>query len=325
MSYKTIPGALGLLAPIKNLLENPGVAEIIVNQPGQVVFEQEGVFHTIKVEAFNKKLLGHLFQLIARESHQLIDVEHPLLSANLSNGLRIQLVLPPTAVNYTFSLRKQSVTQLSLDDYQRQGLFKLKSSSNNKANSLLLDLYRKNNYLSFIKLAIKLKKNIVISGGTSTGKTTFLNACLQEIDNKERLVLIEDVREMFTPHANQVQLLTSKGGQGKASISIQELIQCSLRLRPDRIICGEIRGKEIIDFISACSTGHPGSMTTIHANSPQGAFARMMQLYKLNHVSAMTDENILSEIRQVVDIIIQLSRGPGGRFISDIFFCDSNN
>ncbi len=117
-----------------------------------------------------------------------------------------------------------------------------------------------------------------------------------------------------------MQLLASKHAQGSAKINMQDLVQCCLRLRPDRIIMGEIRGREILDFISACSTGHEGSLTTIHANSPRIAFMRMTQMYKLNNVPAMSDEDILRELKEVIDIIIQVEKTADGRIAKSIYY-----
>jgi type IV secretion system protein VirB11 len=319
MSFQTTPGALGLLSPIAELLNDPQVSEIMLNQPGEVFYEKHGVFYQMLVPDFSSYLLEHLFQLIAFESQQALSDKQPMLSANLLNTCRIQLVLPPTALFHCFALRKQSIEPLSLKDYYERGMFCLAANPlHDKAS--LAQLYSNSDKYEFLLEAIRQKLNIVISGGTSTGKTTFLNACLNQIPHEERIIVIEDVREVSVPHLNHLRLLASKGEQGSAKISIQDLVQCSLRLRPDRIICGEIRGKEIIDFIAACSTGHPGSMTTIHANSPLGAFSRMIQLYKLNHVTAMTDAEILKEIQSVVDVVVQLSRSPRGRFISEVYY-----
>ena len=160
----------------------------------------------------------------------------------------------------------------------------------------------------------------MISGGTSSGKTTFLNACLRHIPIDERILLLEDVREIDTPHPNQVSLLASKGDQGLSKISMQDLVQCCLRLRPDRIIVGEIRGKEVLDFLGACSTGHEGSLTSIHANNPRVALMRMTQLYKQNNVPSMSDQDIMREINEVVDIIVQVGKGTKGRLVQSVYY-----
>ena len=122
-----------------------------------------------------------------------------------------------------------------------------------------------------------------------------------------------------------MQLVASKGEQGEAKITMQDLVQCCLRLRPDRIIMGEIRGKEILDFISACSTGHEGSISTIHANSPKIALMRMTQLYKLNNVPSMTEADIMRELMQVIDVIIQVNKTKAGRQVQEIYYRDGNS
>ena len=188
----------------------------------------------------------------------------------------------------------------------------------------LVSLYHEGAWHAFIQSAILAKKNIVISGGTSSGKTTYLNACLAHIPLGDRIIVLEDTREIETAHPNQVQLLASKGDQGIAKVSMQDLVQACLRLRPDRIIMGEIRGKEIMDFVSACSTGHEGSITTIHANNPRVAFMRMTQMYKLNNVPSMTDADIFRELNEVIDIVIQLSKTAEGRIADSIYYKHAN-
>ncbi len=176
------------------------------------------------------------------------------------------------------------------------------------------DLFIGKKWKKFIENAIQFKKNIIISGGTSTGKTTFLNTCLNQINKNERIITIEDSREVLTHHPNQVNLISS------SDISMQDLLQTSLRLRPDRIIVGEIRGKEVLNFLSACSTGHSGSITSLHATNPRVAFMRMSQMYKLNNVPSMSEEDINKELHEVVDVIIQLKKDSTGRCIESIYF-----
>ncbi len=273
------------------------------------------------MKTLTETYLVRLFQLIANENQQSLNQKKPLLSANLTTGERVQLCLPPVSQYPTLSIRKQSVKNWNLSDYQKQGFFDCVNTTNdNKVNQQLKKLYQLGDWLAFITLAIESKKNIVVSGGTSSGKTTFLNTCLQLIGSNERLLILEDTRELRAPQDNRVNLLAFKGNQGVNQVNMQDLIQCCLRLRPDRIIMGEIRGKEMLDFISACSTGHEGSLTSLHANSPELAFARMAQLIKLNNLPAMTDTEILNSIKQVIDIIIQLKKTPTGRKITAIYF-----
>lgn len=318
-----------LLQPLLPWLDSPMVSEILINKPHEVYIEENGALFSHEVKAYDERSLDAFFQLIANENQQEINSEKPLLSGSLLGDLRVQLVLPPTAGHYTLSIRRKVLTNTTLDAYQNRDFYQKTLAS--VANPLSLKdlseeeqhlkvLYEGQNWHQFIKSAIAARKNIVISGGTSSGKTTYLNACLQEIPQAERIITLEDTREIDTLHPNQVNLLAPKGGQGQAKINMQDLVQCCLRLRPDRIIMGEIRGKEILDFIAACSTGHEGSFTTIHANNPRLAFMRMVQLYKLNPVSAMTDQEILRELQEVVDIIVQLIKTPNGRKVQSIYY-----
>ena len=313
------PNAAGLLAPLKDWLSDPAVSELMINQPQQVYIEKYGEITWHSVPELTEYHVLLLCQLIANESQQQLNQQYPLLSAALYDGSRVQIALPPTALYPTLSIRRQVLQQATLTDYEGSGFYN-HVDSGSKDNCELTPLYQQKHWSRFVTKAIELKKNIVVSGGTSSGKTTFLNACLQHIPTAERIILLEDTREIRLSQPNHVSLLSSKGQQGLSSITMQDLVQCSLRLRPDRIIIGEIRGMEIIDFISACSTGHEGSLTSIHANNPKAALMRMVQLYKLNNVPSMTDKDILREINSVVDIIVQLEKTSAGRQLHSVYF-----
>ena len=328
MASKTFfkPGSMGLLQPIHCFLDDPDVSEILLNQPGEVWVEKGTVLTHYPLPDFHQGHLDSLFQLIANETTQRLSKTHPLLSGNLPDGSRIQLVLPPTAKHHTFSIRRKVVRSFSLDYYQDNGFFDQvvgtagHQGMGGDSDTELLTLYHQSRWPEFLKLAIKARKNIVVSGGTSSGKTTFLNACLKEVNADCRMIVLEDTREIEAPHMNQVQLLASKGGQGEAKVSMQALVQCCLRLRPDRILVGEVRGAEIADFVAACSTGHEGSFTSLHANNTHLAFSRMVQMYKFNHVPSMTDKDILNELKNAIDIIIQLRKTDHGRKITEIWY-----
>jgi type IV secretion system protein VirB11 len=188
-------------------------------------------------------------------------------------------------------------------------------------NAVLSDLIQKNNIREFLQKAILAKKNIIVSGGTSTGKTTFTNAALLSIPREERLITVEDAREIQLPqHPNKVHLLSSKGAQGRAKVTTQDLIEACLRLRPDRIIVGELRGAEAFSFLRAINTGHPGSISTLHADTPTMALEQI-KLMVMQAGLGMPPEEIKNYILAVIDIVIQLKRGDGGkRYISEIYF-----
>jgi type IV secretion system protein VirB11 len=329
MSVKFAPGSEGLLSILGEWFEDNTVSEILINQPEEIWIESKGQMQRHAVPYLSVSLLRDLCQLIANENGQRLTLSMPLLSGTLQDGSRVQIVLPPTAKHYTLSIRRQVVRSMNLDDYRRQQFYQQAKPfylSNTLWSQLpeeekeLVKLYQAQHWDSFIRLAIFLKKNIVISGGTSSGKTTFLNACLQYIPLNERILILEDAREVVIPHPNQVQLLASKGEQGLAKVDMQQLVQCCLRLRPDRIIMGEIRGKEVLDFVGACSTGHEGSITSIHANNPRVAFMRMTQMYKQNNVPSMSDEDILRELHEVVDVIVQIAKTSEGRIVQSVYY-----
>lgn len=323
------PSATGLLTPLNPWLQDTRVSEILLNRPGEVYVEKEGDLKRFEVPELNERTVKTLFQLIANENAQELSDKKPLLSASLQDGSRVQIVLPPTATALTLSIRRKVARNFSLEDYEALDFYEQAESFDvdgdpfsqlSAQDKALVKLYQGQRWSDFIRRAIEAKKNIVISGGTSSGKTTYLNACLRHIPRHERILLLEDAREIDIPHPNQVSLLSSKGDQGLASISMQALVQCCLRLRPDRIIIGEIRGKEVLDFLGACSTGHAGSLTSIHANNPRVAFMRMTQLYKQNDVPSMSDQDILREINEVVDVIVQVAKMPRGRSVQSIYY-----
>lgn len=315
-----------LLKPIDVLLNDVAVSEIILNQPGVVFYEIKNQFYRFSVPIFTSHYLKQLFQLIANENQQVLSSDRPLLSGVLKGGSRIQLVIPPVSDSCSFSIRKKRDDFFSFDELNAAGYF---SKLNEEAEAYsytsdsLLTYYKNQQWLSFIKAALVLKKNIVISGATSSGKTTFLNACLKALPLSERLIILEDTAELSVSHENYLRLLAFKGNQSTSAVTMQDLLQCSLRLRPDRIIVGEVRGKELLDFISASLTGHGGAITSIHADSPETAFTRMCQMYKLNVLPAMTDQDIYREIKQAVDIVIQLKRTTDRRHIESVYYRDA--
>ncbi|MDF1796459.1 MAG: P-type DNA transfer ATPase VirB11 [Coxiellaceae bacterium] len=314
------PNAHGLLSPLSVWLNDPLVSELMINKPQQVYIEKKNVITAHGISEMTERHLVMLCQLIANESQQQLNQQYPLLSATLRDGSRVQIVLPPIAQYPTLAIRRQVISKATLAEYENLNFYTDIKKNVCDSNLLLKDLYQQKRWPDFIKAAIESKKNIVISGGTSSGKTTFLNSCLRHIPLTERIIVLEDTREIFLSQPNHVCLLSSKGQQGKSNISMQDLVQCSLRLRPDRIIVGEIRGSEICDFIAACSTGHDGCLTSVHANNPKAAIMRMLQLYKLNNVPSMTDRDILREINSVVDVVIQLEKTSTGRRLQDIHF-----
>jgi type IV secretion system protein VirB11 len=313
------------LNPFKILFAEDGVNEIMVNRPQEVWIEKRGEQRMEVMPELDFEHLMGLGRLVAQSTEQTISEEKPLLSATLPNGYRIQVVFPPACEPgcVALSIRKGSGIQLTLDDYDKMGAFATAATSDveDPNNAILSDYIKTNNIKEFLHTAILCKKNIIISGGTSTGKTTFTNAALLAIPSHERLITVEDAREIQLPnHPNQVHLLASKGGQGRAKVTTQDLIEACLRLRPDRIIVGELRGAEAFSFLRAINTGHPGSISTLHADAPAMALEQL-KLMVMQAGLGMPPDEIKNYIFAVIDIVVQLKRGDGGRrYISEVYF-----
>lgn len=318
------------LVPFHAIFSEEGVAEISVNKPEEVWVEKYGDMRMEKITELDLEHLKNLARLIAQSTDQTISEETPLLSATLPNGYRVQVVFPPACENTTvaLSIRKVASMSLTLDDYEKKGAFSSTSTGTvtNPHDAQLLEFLKNNKIKDFLKLAVKIKKNIIISGGTSSGKTTFANAALLEIPTTDRLITCEDAREIQLPnHPNRVHLLASKGGQGIAKVTMQDLIEACLRLRPDRIIIGELRGAEAFSFLRAVNTGHPGSISTLHADSPEMAIEQL-KLMVMQAGLGMPPNEIKSYITSVIDIIVQLKRGEKGvRYVSEVYFKSDPN
>ena len=334
MSLVYAPGSKGLLEPIAHWFHDPEVSEIMLNKPYEIFIEKNGLMQVDSIPVFSPYHVSNLFQLIANENGKILNSAHPIMSGSLYDGSRVQLVISPVCQDGVMSIRKKVKSCFSLNDYACTDFYSsivtdchnashIKSASLN--DQLLLRLYHARDWDSFIRHSILFKKNIIVSGGTSSGKTTFLQACLCSVPIHERIIILEDTREIELPHANQVSLLAQESDQCQSTVTMQQLIRCTLRLRPDRIIIGELRGKEVLDYIDACISGHPGSISSIHADSPRHALMRMVHLYKQNTLNAMTDHAIYQEISSAVDIIIQLIKSPQGRVVSSIYFKLAHN
>lgn len=313
------------LLPFHGIFAEDGVSEVSINEPGEVWVERRGEMLHKKIPELDLEHLKSLARLVAQSTDQMVSEEHPLLSATLPNGYRIQIVFPPSCEpgKLALSIRKKSSMNFTLDKYEEMGAFSQTSTgeTKNPADKMLMNYLAKNEIKNFLSTAVKAKKNIIISGGTSTGKTTFTNAALLAIPTDERLISCEDAREIDLPnHPNKLHLLASKGGQGLAKVTTQDLIEACLRLRPDRIIVGEIRGSEAFSFLRAINTGHPGSISTVHADAPMMAIEQLKMMVMQAGLGLPPSE-VRAYIVSVVDIIVQLKRADKGvRYVSEIYF-----
>ncbi len=299
------------LAPFREWLERDTVTEILVNRPGELWIEDAAQPGMQRIERadIDDKLIQRLAEQVARISHQGINREHPLLGATLPDGARIQFCGPPaTRQHWALAIRRHRRLDLPLDAYDAGPL-------NARPQIALPDPVQQP--VAFLRAAIRARKTILISGGTSTGKTTFLNAMLAEIPREERVVLVEDTPELKFPGANGVGLVAVKGELGEAKVTSNELLQSALRLRPDRIVLGELRGGESVSFLRAINTGHPGSFSTIHANSLKGALEQLSLMVMQTGIG-LTRSDTIAYAASVIDVIVQLDRSEGRRGISAI-------
>jgi type IV secretion system protein VirB11 len=250
----------------------------------------------------------------------VINREHPLLSASLPDGSRVQIALPSaTRGDVAIAIRKYVVNDLGIDDYAQAGAFDGLSThaQPEPAQARLKALHQKGDFAGLLKLAVTERCNIFISGGTSSGKTTFLNALLKQVNSAERLILIEDTPELKITHENAIGLIASRSVLGEAVITMEDLLNASLRMRPDRIVLGELRGAEAFTFLRVVNTGHPGSMTTIHADSPERAIEQLILLV-LESGTHLDRESIAHYVRSSIDVYIQLGRDQGRRVVTAI-------
>jgi type IV secretion system protein VirB11 len=325
----TRPGGVYLdayLRPLATWLQQPDVTDILINAPGEVWVETlQGPAVRCAAPELTDTALWRLAAQIAAAAHQGLNREHPLLSATLPDGARVQIVAPPaTRGAMAIAIRKHVVNDLTLDDYAASGAFdqarRVNLDERSAVDNALQDLLDQGRIAQFLRTAVGARKNIVVSGGTSTGKTTFLNALAKEIAAHERLILIEDAPEVKLAHENAVGLIAVRGALGEASVTVDDLLQATLRMRPDRIILGELRGAEAYSFLRAVNSGHPGSITTVHADSPSAALDQIA-LMVLQGGANLRRTEIVAYVQGVVDIAIQLSRNDAGqRIVSDIGF-----
>jgi type IV secretion system protein VirB11 len=311
------------LAPLTGMLARPDVTDIYVNRPGELWVETSGgAIERHDAPALDEATLARLARQIAALSHQGISREHPLLSATLPDGARVQVVAPPaTRGPLALAIRKHVSPDLKLDDYVAAGAFAetrgREGMDRSQVDRSLSAQLAAGDIAGMLAAAVRARKNILVSGGTSSGKTTFLNALIREIPGEERLILIEDTPELFVAHANVVGLLAARSALGEAEVSANDLLGASLRMRPDRIILGELRGPEAFAFLRAINTGHPGSMTTVHADSAERAIEQIV-LLALQAGTQLNREDIRHYISHTVDVFVQLDRIAGRRRVAEV-------
>ncbi len=313
------------LAPLAPWLSRPDVTDVLINRPGEVWIETNGGGMSREpAEQLTEVALQRLARQIAAASHQGVNREQPLLSATLPDGARVQVAAPPaTRGGLIMAVRKHVLSDMSLDELAADGLFETAARSDPgrdaAADGALEALLDAGDMMGFLRGAVARRKTIVISGGTGSGKTTLLNALVKEIPRSERLLVIEDAPEVRMDHPNAVGLISVRGELGEAQVDTDSLLAAALRLRPDRILLGELRGKEAFAFMRAVNSGHPGSITTIHADSPSGALDQISLLALTSGVDLGWDK-VQAYVSRVVDVVVQLDRTGGARRLSEVLF-----
>ena len=334
-----------LLGPLMSFLDGEGVTEVCVNRPGEVFVEAEASWKRFEAPQLTMDRCMRLANAIATFAEQEISPNKPILSAMLPGGERVQVLLAPVIDNETaiFSIRKPSSTIRSLADYEDEGAFSRFTWAeslqlSNRRGDLapldreLLEALEQRRLGDFLRLAVRERKNIAVVGETGSGKTTLMKTLCQSIPKAERLITIEDVRELMIPdHPNRVHLLYSKGQQGVAEVTPADLIASAMRMKPDRVLLAELRGSEAFDYLKLLTTGHAGSITSYHAESSALATERYVFMAKEHAHAAIYDPPTLKRlIALTIDVIMHVaarnvydSTGEPickDRYVSDLIF-----
>ena len=283
------------LGPLEPLLKDPTIADILVNGHNQVFVERFGILEPTPVRFKDEKHLLRIIQKIVSAVGRRIDESSPMVDARLADGSRVNAVVPPLAIDGSIlSIRKFARVPISMER-----LIEIGSVAPQMAQIL--------------EAIVASKRNVLISGGTGTGKTTLLNAMSAFIDDRERIVTIEDSAELQLQQRHVVRLETRPPNiEGKGEVAQRDLVKNALRMRPDRIILGEVRAGEAFDMLQAMNTGHDGSMTTVHANSPRDALTRVEQMIGMSGID-IPARYARSQMSSAIQIVVQLARMPDGR------------
>ena len=282
------------LGPIEPLLHDPQVSDILINGMDSTYVERRGRLERIDLRFRDRQHLLHIAQRIAGRMGRRIDESSPMVDARLEDGSRVNIIIPPLALDgAAISIRRFVMRGVSLDDMAERGVL----------SPAMAELFR---------IAVKARLNILISGGTGAGKTTFMNALSKEIDHSERLITIEDAAELQLQQPHTIRLETrTMSAEGTGQVTMRDLLVNTLRMRPDRIIVGEVRGGEAREMLQAMNTGHPGSMTTLHANSPREALTRLENMLMMAG-GEMPLPALRRQIASSVDMVVQLERLRSG-------------
>jgi type IV secretion system protein VirB11 len=319
------------LRPLRNQLDASGVLEVCVNRPGEMLVETEDGWRALAAPELTFERCLSLAMAVATFSDQQINQERPLLAATLPTGERIQFAIPPAVGRGTVSItvRKPAELLRRLNDFERDGLFERTAIVTRTVTGELLPFEEElvalkdaGRHADFLRLAVRRHQTIVVSGKTGSGKTTFMKGLVEEVPRHERLITIEDTAELTLPnHPNAVHLYYSKDAQGTAKVTAKSLLEACLRMKPDRIFLAEVRGDECFYFVRLAASGHPGSITSVHAGSCALAFEQMALMIRESGAGGGLRMNEVKWLLGVViDVVVQFDRDERGRFVSEILY-----
>ena len=313
---------------IDELLKTDGVTEICINEPQSIFYEQQSQWHKIHrqnipigdnsnevIKALGKLLINHSGQ------NQKFNHNNPMLSLTMPDGERVQLVQQPAAENASLTIRIPSKQIFTMDEYAEKGLFKKIKQTDGitDEDKELKQLLLAEDYRQFLEKAVAYRKNIVVSGATGSGKTTFMKTLISKIDKSERIITIEDARELFIDHPNRVHLVYPKS-KSESTVTAKSCLEATLRMKPDRIILAEVRGDEAFYFIRACGNGHSGSITSCHADSALMAYEQLALMIAASNDVNLSYGVIKHLIMMTIDISIHFANHHGDRFITGVDF-----
>lgn len=288
------------LGPVLPYLSDASISEILINSPTEIFIERGGKLERVTAQFPDEDSVRAAVNNIAQSVNRRIDNENPRLDARLPDGSRIAAVIPPLARHTCISIRKFTQTKMSLKDYVQLGALTAEAAQ-------------------FLDVCMFLGKNIIVSGGTGSGKTTLLSLLCSRIPKGQRIITIEDSRELAIQYDHVLSFETRMPDeQGKFEVTMRDLLKSSLRLRPDRIIVGEVRSAEAIELINAMNTGHKGCLGTVHANSPEDAMVRLEALAQSGDHS-ISEKALRHQVGAAVDLVVQVSRyGDGTRRVGEV-------
>lgn len=315
------------LVPLRPLLADPEVTELCINRPGEAFIERRTGWIRTALPFASFEWCHHFSRLVAASTHQRVNAESPLLSAALPSGERIQVVLPPacSAGTVAITIRRPNERVWELSELATGGLFDrcaVAGQVASHADAALAELLKACKWEDFLRAAVRARKNIIVSGATGSGKTTLTKALLLEIPADERLITLEDASELrLDGHPNAVRLFYSKDEQGLARVTPKKLLEACLRMRPDRILLAELRSDEAYYYLRNVNSGHPGSITSVHASSAMLAFEQLTLLVKESPGGRdLSREDIRALLHQLVDVVVQCGVEKQRRTVKEIWW-----